>query len=44
MDDRHASDYEIEIPIETQVAERDIADARLFVERAERHLQQAGWL
>jgi uncharacterized protein (UPF0332 family) len=44
MDDRHASDYEIEIPVEAKVAERDLAEARLFVERTERHLRQEGWL
>lgn len=44
MDDRHASDYEIEIPMETSVAERDLADARRFVERVESQLQQGGWL
>jgi uncharacterized protein (UPF0332 family) len=44
MDDRHASDYEIEVPIEPQVAERDLAEARLFVERIEGHLRQEGWL
>jgi uncharacterized protein (UPF0332 family) len=44
MDDRLASDYEIEISVEAQVAERDLAEARLFVERIERHLQQEDWL
>jgi uncharacterized protein (UPF0332 family) len=44
MDDRHAGDYEIEIPVEAKVAERDLAEARLFVERTERHLRQEGWL
>jgi len=44
MDNRHASDYEIEIPIETQVAEQDMQDAQSFVQRVERHLRQGGWL
>lgn len=44
MDDRHASDYEIEIAVETQVAERDITGARLFVKRVEHYLEQEGWL
>ena len=44
MDDRLASDYEIEISVEAKVAERDLAEARLFVERIERHLQQEDWL
>lgn len=44
MDDRLASDYEIEILVEAQIAERDLAEARLFVERIERHLRQEGWL
>ena len=44
MDDRQLSDYEIQIPAEAKVAERDMAEAQLFVERIERHLQQEGWL
>lgn len=43
MDDRHTSDYEVEIPIEEAVATRDLAEARLFVERIERYLRQEGW-
>ena len=30
--------------MDTQVAERDMSDARLFVERIERYLRQEGWL
>jgi uncharacterized protein (UPF0332 family) len=44
MDDRHASDYEIEVSMDTGVAERDLEEARLFVQRIERHLHQEGWL
>jgi uncharacterized protein (UPF0332 family) len=44
MDDRHASDYEIEISADAEVAERDLGDSRLFVERIERHLRDEGWL
>jgi uncharacterized protein (UPF0332 family) len=42
MDDRHTSDYEIEISVATQVAEKEMADARLFVERIEGYLRQEG--
>jgi len=44
MDDRHTSDYEIEIPVDAAVAQRDLTDSRLFVERIERHLRQEDWL
>ena len=44
MDNRHVSDYEIQLPIDAQVAEDDLRDARRFVERIERFLQQGGWL
>jgi uncharacterized protein (UPF0332 family) len=44
MDDRHVSDYEIDLPIDTGVVERDLSDARRFVERAEQYLRQEGWL
>ena len=44
MDDRHTSDYEVELPVEAQVAEKDMADARLFVERIEAYLRQEDWL
>jgi uncharacterized protein (UPF0332 family) len=44
MDNRHASDYEIELSIDAGVAEKDLSDARRFVERAEQYLRQEGWL
>lgn len=44
MENRHVSDYEIELPVEPQVAEDDLRDAQHFVERVEQHLQQEGWL
>lgn len=44
MDNRHISDYEIELAIDAKVAERDIRDARRFVEHAEHYLRQEGWL
>jgi hypothetical protein len=34
----------IELPIEAGVAEKDLGDARRFVERAEQYLRQEGWL
>jgi len=43
MDDRHTSDYEVEVQVETRVAEKDMTDARLFVERIEGYLRQEGW-
>lgn len=44
MDDRHVGDYEVELPIDAGVAEKDLSDARRFVERAEQYLRQEGWL
>lgn len=44
MDDRRASDYELEIPVEAEVAQRDLSDAERFVERIEQLVQQEGWL
>jgi uncharacterized protein (UPF0332 family) len=44
MDDRRASDYEIEVPVETEAAEKDLSDAQRFVERVERLLKQEKWL
>jgi uncharacterized protein (UPF0332 family) len=44
MDDRHASDYEIQLPTDADVAKRDLGDARRFVERVEQFLRQEGWL
>jgi uncharacterized protein (UPF0332 family) len=43
MENRHVSDYEIEILIEKQVAARAMDDAHRFVERIERYLTQEGW-
>lgn len=42
MDDRHVGDYEVELPIDAGVAEKDLSDARRFVERAEQYLRQEG--
>jgi uncharacterized protein (UPF0332 family) len=44
MDDRNVSDYEIDLPIDAQVATRDLDDARRFVARVEQLLRQEGWL
>lgn len=44
MDDRRASDYELEIPVEPETATRDLSDARRFVERVDEFLRQEGWL
>ena len=44
MDNRRVSDYEIEIPIDAEVAKRDLSDAQRFVERVVQYLQQEGWL
>ncbi len=43
MENRHVSDYEIEVPIERQVAAKALGDAQRFVERVERFLEQEGW-
>ena len=43
MENRHVSDYEIEILIEKQVAARAMDDAHRFVERIEQYLDQEGW-
>jgi uncharacterized protein (UPF0332 family) len=44
MENKHVSDYEIELPVEPQVAEDDLRDAQRFVERVEQHLREEGWL
>ena len=44
MDNRHVSDYEIQLPIDAQVAEEDLHDAERFVTRIEQLLRQEGWL
>ncbi len=44
MDNRRVSDYEIEIPVDSETAEKDLSDAQRFVERVEQLLQQEGWL
>ncbi|PKO21788.1 MAG: DNA-binding protein [Chloroflexi bacterium HGW-Chloroflexi-1] len=44
MDNRHVSDYEIELGVEAEVAGADLRDARRFVERAESLLRDEGWL
>jgi len=44
MDDRHASDYDMDTRIEPERAESDVQSARRFVTRIERYLRQEGWL
>jgi uncharacterized protein (UPF0332 family) len=44
MENRHVSDYEIEVPVERQVAARALEDAQRFVERIEQFFRQEGWL
>jgi uncharacterized protein (UPF0332 family) len=44
MENRHTSDYEIELPIDAQVAAEDVKDAQRFVERIETYLREEGWL
>ena len=42
MENRHVGDYEIELPIEPQVAADDLRDARRFVGRVEQYLREEG--
>lgn len=44
MDDRHASDYDVETATEPERAETDWEDARRFVDRVEQYLKEEGWL
>jgi len=44
MDDRQVSDYDVEAFIEPDRARTDLEDARRFVQRVERFLQEEGWL
>ena len=44
MDDRHSGDYDVESAIELERVQTDLADARRFVDRVERYLQEEGWL
>ena len=44
MENRHVSDYELGLPVDLQVVEEDLRDARRFVERVEKHLREEGWL
>lgn len=44
MENRHTSDYEIELPINAQVATGDVKDAQHFVERIATYLREEGWL
>lgn len=44
MENRHVSDYDVEVPTDPQVAADDLHDARCFVNRIEKHLQEEGWL
>ena len=40
MDDRHLSDYDVEVSIDPERARADLADAQRFVERVDRYLQE----
>ncbi len=44
MDDRQASDYDIEKMLATDQARSDLDDARKFVTRMETYLRQERWL
>lgn len=44
MDDRHTSDYDVGAAIEPDRASTDLQDARRFVHRVERYLQERNWL
>ena len=44
MDDRHITDYDVEVQIEPDRARADLDDAHLFVDRAERYLKEGDWL
>jgi len=44
MDNRHVSDYEIEVAVEPRIAINDLRDAQRFVDRVETYLQAGGWL
>lgn len=44
MDDRQASDYDVEAVVEPVRASTDLEDWRRFVTRAERFLEDEGWL
>ena len=44
MDNRHVSDYEIEVPVDAKTAEEDLHHAQSFAERIAQFLQQEDWL
>lgn len=44
MDNRHVSDYEVDVPVDPAAAAVDVSDARRFVDRVEQILDQEGWL
>jgi len=44
MENRHVSDYEIELPIDSSVAVNDLRDAQHFVNHVEEYLHREGWL
>ena len=44
MDNRHTADYELDLAMDPQVAEDDLADARRVVARVKHYLEQEGWL
>ena len=44
MNDRHSGDYDVEFSVGSERAQADLADARRFVRRVERYLQEEGRL
>ena len=44
MDDRHVSDYDVEASIDPDRAQTDVDDARRFVDRSVRYLNERGFL
>jgi len=44
MENRHVSDYEIELSIDSSVAADDLRDAQHFVNHVEEYLRREGWL
>ncbi len=44
MDNRQVSDYDVEVPTAPKVAADDLRDARRFVNRSEKYLQEEEWL
>ena len=44
MENRHVSDYDVQVTTDPEVAADDLQDARRFVDRAEKLLKEEGWL